>query len=86
MQANDVRLKRVQWRCRRGTRELDALLQGWLAARGTSLDAGQLAALDGLLDQQDPDLWDWLMGHSEAPRSEWQALIRAIRQHAGLTP
>ncbi len=84
MPTNDVRMKRIQWRCRRGTRELDELLQGWLAAQGTALDATQLDALDGLLAQQDPDLWDWLTGHSEAPEPRWQALVHAIRAQAGL--
>lgn len=80
-----MRLKRIQWRCRRGTRELDDLLQGWLAAQGAALAPAQLDALEGLLDQQDPQLWDWLAGHAEAPNAQWQALVRAIRQHAGMT-
>lgn len=80
----DVRMKRIQWRCRRGTRELDALLQGWFAAQGATLDGAQLDALDSLLDQQDPDLWDWLMGRSDAPNQPWQGLVRAIRRNAGL--
>lgn len=80
------RLKRLRWRCRRGTRELDALLGGWLDAHGATLDAEQFAAFDALLDQQDPELWDWLMGHAEAPRADWRAVVAAIRQQAGLLP
>lgn len=86
MQTRDVRMKRIRWRCRRGTRELDELLQGWLAADGDALDAAQLDALDGLLDQSDPDLWNWLMGHAAAPDPAWQALVQAVRRHAGLVP
>lgn len=80
----DARLKRMQWRCRRGTRELDALLGGWLEAHRTSLDASRLEAFDGLLDQQDPVLWDWLMGHAQPPRPDWQAIVADIRTRAGL--
>lgn len=80
----DAQLKRMQWRCRRGTRELDALLSGWLEAHRAALDAAQLDAFDALLDQQDPMLWDWLMGHAEPPRADWQAIMVDIRARAGL--
>jgi antitoxin CptB len=81
---NEAALKRVQWRCRRGTRELDALLGGWLDARRASIDDGELATFDALLDQQDPVLWDWLMGHAEPPRADWRAIVAEIRGRAGL--
>ncbi|HJP97076.1 MAG TPA: succinate dehydrogenase assembly factor 2, partial [Rhodanobacteraceae bacterium] len=42
----EARFKRLQWRCRRGTRELDALLAGWLEQHGASLDEAQYAAFD----------------------------------------
>ena len=29
MPSTEAQLKRIQWRCRRGTRELDALLGSW---------------------------------------------------------
>lgn len=86
MASTDARLKRIRWRCRRGTRELDALLGGWLETHGADLDAVQFEAFDTLLDQQDPDLWDWLMGHAEPPRAEWRVIVAEIRQHAGLAP
>lgn len=82
--ASDARIKRLQWRCRRGTRELDALLGGWLEAHRASLDASRLDAFDALLDQQDPVLWDWLMGHAEPSRADWQAIVIDIRTRAGL--
>lgn len=78
-----AKLKRLRWRCRRGTRELDALLGGWLASH-VSMDDAQFAAFDSLLDRQDPELWDWLMGHAESPRDDWQAIIAEIRRYAGL--
>lgn len=81
-----ARVKRVRWRCRRGTRELDALLGSWLDAHTASVDEPQFAAFDALLDRQDPELWDWLMGHAEAPRAEWRGIVAEIRRHAGLAP
>ena len=70
---------RLRWRARRGTRELDALFGGWLDQRYASADEAQRQAFDELLDAQDPDLWDWVMGHARPPRADWQAIIDDIR-------
>lgn len=72
-------LARLRWRARRGTRELDALLGGWLDERFADADSATQQAFDELLDTQDPDLWDWIMGHAPAPRADWQAIIDDIR-------
>ncbi len=72
-------LKRLRWRCRRGTRELDALLGGWLDAHGAQADEPTLSAFDELLDQADPQIWDWLMGCAQPQRGDWQEIVDAIR-------
>jgi antitoxin CptB len=76
---NDARVKRLRWRARRGTRELDALIGGWLDDSYPTADEPQRLAFEALLDMQDPDLWDWIMGHAQAPRADWQAIIDDIR-------
>ena len=76
---NEAALKRLRWRCRRGTRELDALLGGWLETRGQDAAPDQLAAFDALLDQPDPQIWGWLMGYAQPQRSDWQEIVDAIR-------
>ena len=81
---NDAQLKRLRWRCRRGTRELDALLGGWLDAHAADADDATLTSFDALLDRHDPDLQDWLMGHGEPPRADWRAIVADIRARAGL--
>ncbi len=80
----DEQLARLRWRCRRGTRELDALLGGWLETHGCTADAPTLAAFAALLDQPDPDLWDWLAGRAEPPRADWRVIVANIRNRAGL--
>lgn len=45
-------------------------------------DEARLAAFDALLDQQDPELWDWLTGHAEPPRDDWRAIVAEIRSKA----
>lgn len=60
------------------------MLGGWLDRHAG--DAQALDAFDALLDQQDPDVWDWLMGHADVPRADWRAIVTEIRTHAGLAP
>jgi antitoxin CptB len=79
-------IKRLRWRCRRGTRELDALLGDWLNRHSSDSDPTVLQAFDILLNQQDPDVWNWLMGHAAVPSADWQAIVAEIREHAGLAP
>ncbi len=76
--ASEAQLKRLRWRCRRGTRELDALLGGWLDSNDQS-NEDTLASFDELLEQPDPLIWDWLMGNARPPRADWQEIVDAIR-------
>lgn len=78
--SNDEALrKRLQWRVRRGTAELDTMVGWWLNERFESASPEQREAFSELLDAQDPDLWDWLLGHAAVPRADWQAIIDDIR-------
>ncbi len=73
--------KRIRWRCRRGTKELDALYGWWFEACWPDAAADARRAFDELLDQPDPDLWDWTIGHGVPPRADWKAIVDAIRTH-----
>jgi antitoxin CptB len=53
---------RLRWRCRRGMKELDILLGGWLERRWPEADPDLRRAFQWLLEQSDPDLADWLIG------------------------
>ena len=72
-------LARLRWRCRRGMRELDQLLGWYLAARYPAANDATKAAFSLLLDQPDPELWDWLSGREAPPDSAWRAIIDEIR-------
>ena len=72
-------LKRLRWRCRRGTRELDQLVGWWLDERHPSAPPEQQAAFAALLEAQDPDIWDWVMGRSRPDDADQAAIIDAIR-------
>lgn len=56
-------LRRLRWRCRRGMRELDRLLEDRLDAIAIAGDAESLARFERLLDCEDDQLWRWCLGH-----------------------
>jgi antitoxin CptB len=75
----DSALNRLRWRCRRGTRELDALLGAWLDRHYDAANDQRLLAFDQLLDAPDPELWDWIMARAIPPRADWFAIIDEVR-------
>jgi antitoxin CptB len=78
--ATDARwLARLRWRCRRGMLENDLILERFLDARGATLTAADVAALDLLLDYGDNDLWDILCGRTEPADVSLHPLIAALR-------
>lgn len=79
MSLANTSLARLRWRCRRGTRELDVLLGGWLdACYGTS-DVATRDAFADFLDVQDPELWDWLVGNATPTDPRFTMIIDEIR-------
>lgn len=57
-----IEIKRLRWRCRRGMRELDQLMERWLnRAFATSSDEDRALFLR-LLETEDDMLWRWCMG------------------------
>ncbi len=78
----ETRLKRLRMRAwRRGTREMDLLLGGYVDAAAEGLDAAGLDALEALLAEEDPALYAWLSGVDEPPEAH-RALVAAIRDDA----
>jgi len=75
----DDEIKRLRWRCRRGTRELDQLLGWWLEARYPDAAGENRTAFAALLEQQDPQLWDWLIGQGTPTDPDQAAVIDEIR-------
>ena len=70
----------LRWRLRRGMKELDVLLERYLARRYESASGGERGAFEKLLDEEDPHLWQWLMGHAPIP-PEFEHVITQIRRH-----
>jgi len=72
-------LSRMRWRCRRGMLENDLILTRFLDARGSTISAADVAALDRLLDFADGELWDLIAGRVEPDDVELLPMVAALR-------
>jgi antitoxin CptB len=72
---------RIRWRCRRGMRELDVLLEGYFNRRFDQAAPAQQQAFLLLLEQEDPDIWAWLIGH-KAPPPELADVITQLQHQS----
>ncbi len=70
---------RLRWNCRRGMRELDQLLTWYLDTRYSQASDDDKHAFVTLLDQQDPDLWNWFSGRSVPEAIAWKQIVDEIR-------
>ena len=56
------RLKKLRWQSRRGMKELDVLLEAFLAKQAGPLTEGAWPELEELLRLEDDVLFDWVSG------------------------
>jgi hypothetical protein len=70
---------RLRWRCRRGMRELDVLLQRYLDDAGSRLDAAGREMFSRFLDESDPDILDWIGGRKSPNNAAYGAIIEQMR-------
>jgi antitoxin CptB len=70
---------RLRWRCRRGMKELDVLLERFLDTQYDAASESRQRAFMALLDMEDPDLYACLLGQQAAPTAELNDVIRSIR-------
>jgi antitoxin CptB len=67
------------WRCRRGMKELDVLLERYVRSRLPVAGREEQQALARLLELPDPVLADYLLGHATAVDPVLACLVRSIR-------
>jgi antitoxin CptB len=80
-----VHLARLRWRCRRGMRELDELLQRYLEQRYPNAQQKERRAFESLLELQDPTLLSYLLGYQTPMDPELQHVITRVTEagHSG---
>ena len=75
---DEVELRKLRWRCRRGMRELDQLLERWLDREWRQSPMARREVFLRLLDTEDDKLWRWFLGHEVPADVEVAALVRHI--------
>ncbi len=76
-----VRRRRVRFRCwHRGTREADLVLGRFADSCVDQLDEAGLGQLEALLDQPDPDIWDWVVGRQPVPEAFDNDVTRRLKE------
>jgi len=78
-ESGEAELKRLRWRCRRGMRELDQLLERWLEREWRQSPDALRGDFRRLLDSEDDRLWKWFLGHERPDDDALDALVRRIR-------
>jgi len=77
-----LRRRRIKIRAwRRGMRELDILMGGFVDARLKSLSDVELIELEGLLDLPDAEVLSWLSGATPPPERDTTLLKKIIAFH-----
>lgn len=74
----DIEARRLVWRCRRGLKELDVLLERHVSIRLAGASEQERRTLEKLLDLPDPELAGYLLGGRLAEDPELAALIERI--------
>ena len=77
--SDEVELRKLRWRCRRGMRELDQLLERWLDRQWRQSPTAERGVFLQLLDTEDDKLWRWFLGHEVPADVEIAALVERIR-------
>lgn len=76
---DEIELRKLRWRCRRGMRELDQLLGRWLEQCWRQSPTRERALFLQLLDSEDDRLWRWFLGHEVPEDAGLADLIARIR-------
>lgn len=74
----DAELGRLRWQCRRGMKELDLLLTGYVDGDYRRADQDHQEAFRRLLDCPDPTIYDYVLGRAQPPDAVLADLIRRI--------
>lgn len=75
---DEIELRRLRWRCRRGMRELDQLMLRYLERRWPEADAAERAVFERLMATEDDRLWRWFMGREAVEEKDLHGMVERI--------
>ena len=70
---------RLLWRCRRGIKEMDIVLQNFIKDSYDELNNENKSAFSKLLEEQDLDILNWILGKDKPEDTELIEIIKKIR-------
>ena len=76
---DELALKRLRWRCRRGLLENDLVLERFLELYGSRLSEKEVEAFGKLLDYGDNELWDLVSRRSEPADPDLVEVVELLR-------
>jgi antitoxin CptB len=80
IETDEIRRKRLLFRSwHRGTKEADLLLGSFAEENLAGFSAAELDAYEKLIEENDADLWDWLIGQGATPEGHDPVLIARLR-------
>ncbi|MGH8281420.1 MAG: succinate dehydrogenase assembly factor 2, partial [Gammaproteobacteria bacterium] len=71
---------RLRWQCRRGMKELDLVLEGYLEGRFAAASIEEQQAFASLLNLPDPVLLAYIMGREQPSTEEQRRVIESLRR------
>ena len=76
----NIRIGRLRWQSRRGLLELDRFFEAFFSRDLSGLDEDAITALERLLERQDLELLDWLLGRSTPQDPQLSYALTLVRQ------
>ena len=77
------RVGKLRWLSRRGMKELDILLDGFIQQEAEALAQGAWPEFETLLATEDDVLWDWMQNPAAVESANLRALVQEIRDPGG---
>ena len=68
-------INRINWKCRRGMREIDLLLREFSSTSIKKLNSDDLSAFDEILNYDDQKLYDFIFKNESLGNKEHEAFI-----------
>lgn len=82
--AQAERVRRLRFRSwHRGTREMDLIMGRFADAELESCSPGQLDQYEALLEENDPDIYNWITGRDAPPAHVDNEMLRTLAARIG---
>lgn len=75
----ELNLNKIRWQCRRGMLELDIVLEKFFKQSFLKLTPAEQQLFIKILDEPDPFLYAWLLGHEIPTNPQYQMIIQKIK-------